>query len=90
MKTLPLLFHAVILLLAIGITITVVLISVRRRSAPGATSLIVFALALIIWAISDFLYSSLSENSALLQLKPKIEGTLAVDFDKGSANGCVS
>jgi len=34
--------------------------------------------------------SSLSENSALLQLKPKIEGTLAVDFDKGSANGCVS
>ena len=33
---------------------------------------------------------SLSENSALLQLKPKIEGTLAVDFDKGSANGCVS
>jgi len=56
MKTLPLLLHAVILSLAIGITITVVLVSVRRRNAPGATSLIVFALALIIWAISDFLY----------------------------------
>jgi signal transduction histidine kinase len=57
MKPLPLLFHAVILLLAIGITITVVLVSLRRRSAPGATSLIVFALALIVWVVSDFLYS---------------------------------
>ena len=58
MKTLPLLLHAGILSLAIGITVTVVLISVRRRSAPGATSLIVFALALIAWVVSDFLYST--------------------------------
>jgi len=57
MKLLPLLFHAVILLLAIGITITVVLVLSRRRSAPGATSLIVFALALIVWMVSYFLYS---------------------------------
>ena len=57
MKPLPLLFHAVILLLAIGITITVVLVLSRRQSAPGATSLIVFALALIVWVVSDFLYS---------------------------------
>jgi len=44
-----------LIILTIGIATTIILISLRRRNAPGATSLIVFALALIVWAGSDFL-----------------------------------
>ncbi len=50
------LLNAAALLLAIAFAATVILISAQRRNAPGATSLIIFALALMIWAISDFIY----------------------------------
>jgi PAS domain S-box-containing protein len=45
-----------LLLLVLGITIAVIVVSSRRRSAPGAASLIVFAAALIVWVVADFLY----------------------------------
>jgi hypothetical protein len=52
----PILLHTALFILPIGIATTIALISLRRRTTPGAASLIIFALALIIWAISDFLY----------------------------------
>jgi PAS domain S-box-containing protein len=48
--------HSFFLLIAVGIASTIVFFSARRRNEPGAISLIVFAVALLIWAASDLLF----------------------------------
>lgn len=52
--------HIVNLFLAAGTAAIISLVSFRRRPTPGATSMIVFAMALAIWAISDVLYQQWS------------------------------
>ncbi|MDP3186060.1 MAG: histidine kinase N-terminal 7TM domain-containing protein [Anaerolineales bacterium] len=60
--------HIVILLLSAGTAAIISLVSLRRRTTPGATSMIVFAMALAIWAISDVLYHqwSVPQNGLFL------------------------
>lgn len=52
--------HLVILLLSAGTAAIISLVSLQRRTTSGATCMIVFAMALAIWAISDFLYQQWS------------------------------
>ncbi|MDI6769506.1 MAG: histidine kinase N-terminal 7TM domain-containing protein [Anaerolineales bacterium] len=52
--------HFVILLLSAGTAAIISLVSLRRRTTPGATCMIVFAMALATWAISDVLYQQWS------------------------------
>jgi len=52
------LVHAILLFIGLSIAAAIILLSLRRRSATGAASLIIFALVLIVWVVSDFLYST--------------------------------
>jgi PAS domain S-box-containing protein len=44
-----------LLVFAIAIAVAVLVLSVRRKASPGAASLIVFSLALALWAVTDAL-----------------------------------
>jgi len=58
-----------ILLAVTGIAIIILVVSIQRRTSPGATSLIVFALSLFFWTITYVLFSNGVSPPGLIWLR---------------------